>query len=365
MAITDEGWVTNTDYQYIVAPDGNCLPIEDSDVITASSDAAGTTFDAGPLTVILDAIDPDGPGPTNPPPGEDPPPEEDEDDNGGGGGVVIDPPGETDPPIVIPPPPVNPPPPPTPPPTTPWLGYGHIVGVVAEAIAPATPTIQAIAAPWTFTVTSGAMPPGLSLNASTGVISGTPTLQGAYNFTIRCNGVTTSVTSAILKEGSVLPPGTPVNWTIRRIGDTFYWIFNGVVYQTWRMPRELYDQLRSSQGYLGWWTLDGIDPEYSPPNTTAPPYTSFVGWCAQEYRKEQVGGGLARYFGRLQNLATIIEGDSAYVTDLPTDGVRPTIPGDGQVWWVSPAKASILAASGLTRYMRANAGVPNNDRTVI
>lgn len=36
----------------------------------------------------------------------------------------------------------------------------------------------------TYSVTSGSLPPGLSLNSSTGVISGTPTTAGTYNFEI-------------------------------------------------------------------------------------------------------------------------------------------------------------------------------------
>ncbi len=38
-------------------------------------------------------------------------------------------------------------------------------------------------APYTFSITSGALPPGLSLNSSTGAITGTPTTAGTYNFT--------------------------------------------------------------------------------------------------------------------------------------------------------------------------------------
>lgn len=38
--------------------------------------------------------------------------------------------------------------------------------------------------PPTFTVTAGTLPAGVTLNASTGVLAGTPTTDGAYSFTI-------------------------------------------------------------------------------------------------------------------------------------------------------------------------------------
>ena len=39
-------------------------------------------------------------------------------------------------------------------------------------------------APFTFEVTAGSLPPGVSLDGATGIISGTPTTQGTFNYTV-------------------------------------------------------------------------------------------------------------------------------------------------------------------------------------
>lgn len=45
--------------------------------------------------------------------------------------------------------------------------------------------------PYTWSISDGTLPPGLSLNPGTGLVSGTPTTAGTFNFTIRCTGANT------------------------------------------------------------------------------------------------------------------------------------------------------------------------------
>lgn len=56
-------------------------------------------------------------------------------------------------------------------------------GTVGTAYS-ATISAQGGTTPYSFAVTSGALPAGTSLNSSTGVISGTPTTVGSASFTI-------------------------------------------------------------------------------------------------------------------------------------------------------------------------------------
>jgi hypothetical protein len=79
-------------------------------------------------------------------------------------------------------------------------------------------TVSAVpAGVYSFTVTSGGLPIGLSLNAGTGVISGTPTQGGTYSFRItatsgfNCTGFrdyTVTITCPVITLTSPLPPAT-------------------------------------------------------------------------------------------------------------------------------------------------------------
>jgi hypothetical protein len=69
---------------------------------------------------------------------------------------------------------------------------GTVITLSPSAFPPAQPGVpysQTITpsggtAPYTFAITSGALPPGLTLNPATGTVSGVPTAQGVFNFTL-------------------------------------------------------------------------------------------------------------------------------------------------------------------------------------
>jgi hypothetical protein len=105
--------------------------------------------------------------------------------------------------------PSPPPPPPPPPPSTPApvfsdatvangiLGVSYSDGVVANN------TIS-------YAIASGSLPPGISLNTSTGAITGTPTQQGSFTFAITASGNGGSTSSGNLTI-ETLPPGNRRN----------------------------------------------------------------------------------------------------------------------------------------------------------
>jgi hypothetical protein len=82
---------------------------------------------------------------------------------------------------------------------------GGIVGSVYTA----TLTASGRAIPFSWSVTSGALPAGLSLDTATGVISGTPTAVGSSTFTVAvrdANGTVASSPLAITVASAVIAP---------------------------------------------------------------------------------------------------------------------------------------------------------------
>jgi hypothetical protein len=67
--------------------------------------------------------------------------------------------------------------------------------------------------PYTYAVTSGSRPAGLSLNGSTGVIAGTPTTPGAYSFDITVTDVR-STTASKTYSGKVSAFGSHKYWRV-------------------------------------------------------------------------------------------------------------------------------------------------------
>ncbi len=70
----------------------------------------------------------------------------------------------------------------------------------------------------TFAISAGALPAGLSLNAASGVIAGTPTSAGSSSFTIRAidsiGAIGTRSYSVTINPGIVVNPTTLPNWTL-------------------------------------------------------------------------------------------------------------------------------------------------------
>ena len=79
--------------------------------------------------------------------------------------------------------------------TTSSLAAGQ-VGVAYSKIAQATDGTT----PYNWSISAGALPPGLTLNATTGTISGTPTTGGSYSFTIKVTDSTTPTAHTATKS---------------------------------------------------------------------------------------------------------------------------------------------------------------------
>jgi len=86
-------------------------------------------------------------------------------------------------------------------------------------------TVTGGTSPYTWSVSTGTLPPGLTLGASTGLLSGTPTTAGSYSFTVKVtdhSGLTDTepVTMTIIAGPSLNFPAPPAGWTHTVYGDT-------------------------------------------------------------------------------------------------------------------------------------------------
>lgn len=73
------------------------------------------------------------------------------------------------------------------------------------------------AAPLTFAISAGSLPPGLSLDASTGAVSGTPTTPGTFPFTVQVTDSlfgTDSVACSITISGVIDVTITLLGWKL-------------------------------------------------------------------------------------------------------------------------------------------------------
>lgn len=76
------------------------------------------------------------------------------------------------------------------------------VGVVYNAIA----SISGGVAPYTWTISSGSLPPGLSLNSAMGAITGTPTATGSFSFGLKVTDSSVPQQTAKFFSGIVIYP---------------------------------------------------------------------------------------------------------------------------------------------------------------
>jgi hypothetical protein len=87
-------------------------------------------------------------------------------------------------------------------------------GIVGTAYSPVTLTATGGVPPYTWSITSGALPAGLTLNSATGSISGTPTGSGTFPFTVQAldsQGDTATASLSVTINAAVAPTITSLS----------------------------------------------------------------------------------------------------------------------------------------------------------
>jgi hypothetical protein len=78
----------------------------------------------------------------------------------------------------------------------------------------ATLTASGGTTPYAWSITAGALPPGLSLNATTGVISGTPSSAGSFSFTARVTDASVPQESATVTLSITIAQGVAITTSL-------------------------------------------------------------------------------------------------------------------------------------------------------
>ena len=68
--------------------------------------------------------------------------------------------------------------------------------------------------PVTFAIVAGALPPGLTLDPATGIVSGTPTTVGAFGFTVQVTDSLSATSNAVCSISVVQPVASLVGLRI-------------------------------------------------------------------------------------------------------------------------------------------------------